>query len=179
MAIHSSTLAWRIPWTEGPGGIQSTLLQRVRHDGRVQHTQSWPIEEGWKVRGRMVQFFLCLPIPSNHTPRAIIFFQPQGILRTPRIDPQCLLQDNRTVEYQLLNRNLSTNSFFFFFFLSPKVATVLLVFVSELSELLLCTFFIFKYLCNYLNPLLKYIMLFCFSNENLNSIHMFENVKHN
>ena len=116
MAIHSSTLAWRIPWTEGPGGIQSTLLQRVRHDGRVQHTQSWPIEEGWKVRGRMVQFFLCLPIPSNHTPRAIIFFQPQGILRTPRIDPQCLLQDNRTVEYQLLNRNLSTNSFFFFFF---------------------------------------------------------------
>ena len=29
---HSSTLAWRIPWTEEPGGLQSTGLQRVRHD---------------------------------------------------------------------------------------------------------------------------------------------------
>ena len=31
MATHSSTLAWRIPWTENPGGLQSTGLQRVRH----------------------------------------------------------------------------------------------------------------------------------------------------
>ena len=32
MATHSSTLAWRIPWTEEPGGLQSTGSQRVRHD---------------------------------------------------------------------------------------------------------------------------------------------------
>ena len=32
MAIHSSILAWRIPWTEEPGGPQSMGLQRVRHD---------------------------------------------------------------------------------------------------------------------------------------------------
>ena len=32
MAPHSSTLAWKIPWTEEPGGLQSTGLQRVRHD---------------------------------------------------------------------------------------------------------------------------------------------------
>ena len=32
MATHSSILAWRIPWTEEPGGIQSTGSQRVRHD---------------------------------------------------------------------------------------------------------------------------------------------------
>ena len=32
MAIHSSILAWRIPWTEEPGGIQSMGLQRVGHD---------------------------------------------------------------------------------------------------------------------------------------------------
>ena len=31
-ATHSSILAWRIPWTEEPGGLQSTGLQRVRHD---------------------------------------------------------------------------------------------------------------------------------------------------
>ena len=31
MAIHSSILAWRIPWTEEPGRLQSIGLQRVRH----------------------------------------------------------------------------------------------------------------------------------------------------
>ena len=32
MATHSSILAWRTPWTEEPGGLQSMELQRVRHD---------------------------------------------------------------------------------------------------------------------------------------------------
>ena len=32
MATHSSSLAWRIPWTEEPGKLQSMGLQRVRHD---------------------------------------------------------------------------------------------------------------------------------------------------
>ena len=32
MATHSSILAWRIPWTEEPGGLQSMGLKRVRHD---------------------------------------------------------------------------------------------------------------------------------------------------
>ena len=32
MATHSSVLAWRIPWTEKPGGLQSMGLQRVGHD---------------------------------------------------------------------------------------------------------------------------------------------------
>ena len=32
MASHSSILAWRIPWTEQPGGLQSMGLQRVGHD---------------------------------------------------------------------------------------------------------------------------------------------------
>ena len=32
MATHSSILAWRIPWTEEPGGLQSLGLQRVRHN---------------------------------------------------------------------------------------------------------------------------------------------------
>ena len=33
MATHSSFLAWRIPWTEEPGGLLSTGWQRVSHDG--------------------------------------------------------------------------------------------------------------------------------------------------
>ena len=32
MATHSIVLAWRIPWTEEPGGLQSMGLQRVGHD---------------------------------------------------------------------------------------------------------------------------------------------------
>ena len=32
MAIHSSTLAWKIPWTEEPDGLQSMGSQRLRHD---------------------------------------------------------------------------------------------------------------------------------------------------
>ena len=32
MAPHSSTLAWKIPWTEEPGGLQSMGLHTVGHD---------------------------------------------------------------------------------------------------------------------------------------------------
>ena len=32
IATHSSILAWRIPWTEEPGGLQSMGSQRVGHD---------------------------------------------------------------------------------------------------------------------------------------------------
>ena len=32
MATHSSILAWRIPWTEEPGGLQPIESQRVGHD---------------------------------------------------------------------------------------------------------------------------------------------------
>ena len=32
MATHSSILAWRIPWKEEPGGLQSVGSQRVSHD---------------------------------------------------------------------------------------------------------------------------------------------------
>ena len=35
METHSSILAWRIPWTEEPGGLQSTGLQRVRHTRKL------------------------------------------------------------------------------------------------------------------------------------------------
>ena len=40
MATHPSILAWRIPWTEEPGGLQSLGLQRVRHDGATESTRT-------------------------------------------------------------------------------------------------------------------------------------------
>ena len=48
MATHSSILAWRIPWTEEPGGLQSTAPQRVRHDwSNSAHSLAFP--ERWIV----------------------------------------------------------------------------------------------------------------------------------
>ena len=38
MAVHSSILAWKIPWTEEPGGLQFMGLQRVRHDRASEHS---------------------------------------------------------------------------------------------------------------------------------------------
>ena len=38
MATHSSFLAWRIPWTEEPGRLQSMGLQRVGHNLATEHT---------------------------------------------------------------------------------------------------------------------------------------------
>ena len=47
MANHSSILAWRIPWTEEPGGLQSIESQRVRHD--------WNDHTGKYVPGKMLK----------------------------------------------------------------------------------------------------------------------------
>ena len=41
MATHSSILAWRIPWSEEPGRLQSTGSQRVRHDRATSLSLSW------------------------------------------------------------------------------------------------------------------------------------------
>ena len=35
---YSTILAWEIPWTEEPGGLQPMGLQRVRHDSAMTHT---------------------------------------------------------------------------------------------------------------------------------------------
>ena len=40
IATHSSILAWRIPWTEEPGGLQSIGLQRIGHDLETEHEPS-------------------------------------------------------------------------------------------------------------------------------------------
>ena len=45
MATHSSILAWRIPWTEELGRLQSMGLQRVRHEWRgLVHTHFYVLE---------------------------------------------------------------------------------------------------------------------------------------
>ena len=44
MATHSSILAWRIPWMEEPGGLQSTGSQRVGHDRVTPPSLSFTME---------------------------------------------------------------------------------------------------------------------------------------
>ena len=41
MATHSSILAWRIPWTEEPGGLQSLELHKSDTTEVTQHTRTW------------------------------------------------------------------------------------------------------------------------------------------
>ena len=41
-ATHARTLAWRIPWTEEPGGLQSRGWQRVRHNWATKHSTALP-----------------------------------------------------------------------------------------------------------------------------------------
>ena len=40
MATHSSTPAWKIPWTEEPGGLQSMASQSVKYDSVTEHTHT-------------------------------------------------------------------------------------------------------------------------------------------
>ena len=52
MATHSSILAWRIPWTEEPGGLQSIGSQRVEPDRAISLSlgavnDSHPLERSW------------------------------------------------------------------------------------------------------------------------------------
>ena len=41
MATHSSILAWRIPWTEEPGGLQSMGLQRAGHNWELMQIKNY------------------------------------------------------------------------------------------------------------------------------------------
>ena len=50
---HSSTLAWRIPWAEGPGGLQSMGRQIVRHDWVTKDTRFREQPRYWKEEDRV------------------------------------------------------------------------------------------------------------------------------
>ena len=58
MATHSSIIAWEIPWTEEPGGLQSMGLQRVGHDLAIKTT----VRNAFLTNISIVfdSFFLCV-----------------------------------------------------------------------------------------------------------------------
>ena len=61
MATHSSILAWRIPWTEEPGGLQSMGSQRVRHDLATEQTN----EYFHCHESPLFSAYLSLPLPNS------------------------------------------------------------------------------------------------------------------
>ena len=72
MEIYSSILAWKIPWTEEPGELQSMGSQRVGHDWTGMHAHAVFVGD---YLSRI--FFLrtpssqISPLAPNHTPRAL------------------------------------------------------------------------------------------------------------
>ena len=58
MAPHSSTLAWKIPWTEEPGRLQFKGSQRVRHNLATQQQQQNMIRNKWLPITSFSGFFL-------------------------------------------------------------------------------------------------------------------------
>ena len=69
MATHSSILAWRIPWTEEPGGLQSMGSQRVGHDWVT--SLHFTLVKAWK--GEVESFLTRAPgyRACSHTPGAL------------------------------------------------------------------------------------------------------------
>ena len=60
MATHSSTLAWKIPWTEEPGRLQSMGSQRVGHDSAT--SMSMSVSDGAGIPNQesiLVHIFTC------------------------------------------------------------------------------------------------------------------------
>ena len=66
MATHSSTLAWKIPWVEEPGGLQSMGLPRVGHDFTFMH---------WRRKWQPIP--VVLP-GESYGQRSLAGYNPQG-----------------------------------------------------------------------------------------------------
>ena len=76
MATHSLILAWRIPWTEDPGGLQSIGSQRVGHDWVTKHstTQSLFILLNWNFMPLISNSpFPLLLVHGNHESTLILW----------------------------------------------------------------------------------------------------------
>ena len=62
MATHSSILAWKILWTEEPGGLQSMGSQRMGHDGATGNRGLWV---GVEKDSRALAFSVPLSVKVN------------------------------------------------------------------------------------------------------------------
>ena len=88
MATHSSLLAWRIPWRETPGGLQSPGLQRVRHDWATWHSMHASIKDSYTQHVRVTQMWsdvtfapkIQVELASKSMNALVIFQIPETVL---------------------------------------------------------------------------------------------------
>ena len=66
MATHSNILAWRIPWTEEPGGLQSMGSQRVGVTKQKQQQQLGAYVYNYHIFLMEYLFYHYKPLPLNH-----------------------------------------------------------------------------------------------------------------
>ena len=121
MAPHSSTLAWKIPWMEKPGRLQSMGSLRVRHDGATSLSlftfmhwrrkwQPTPVflpgeSQGW---GSLVGCRLWGCTDSDMTEVTYFYLLPSPRIHHPL--PYCLITQARITK-DLKNLSLSRNSY--------------------------------------------------------------------
>ena len=83
MAIHPSILAWKIPWTRWPGGLQSIVSQRVRHDWVTEHAhviETCTVSAMWMVE---LRFRLVKQPAQGHTATELRCQHKSGWLWSP------------------------------------------------------------------------------------------------
>ena len=74
MATHCSILAWKVPWREEPGGLQSMLSQRVRHDWTCMHAFKKK-KKNLNHRREIAITELCESFKMNHWIRVYLSYQ--------------------------------------------------------------------------------------------------------
>ena len=81
MATHSSTLTWKIPWREEPGGLQSTGSKRVRHDWATSLSFSHPYVTTGKTIALTIWTFVgkVMSLLFNMLSRFVIGFLPRSM----------------------------------------------------------------------------------------------------
>ena len=95
MATHSSTLVWRIPWTEEPGGLQSMGLQRVRYNWATNththtHTYLKNLSYKWHLKITNINWI------KNCIKCSVKLMNHESILRATNFS----LEENLILEYE-------------------------------------------------------------------------------
>ena len=79
MAIHSSTIAWKIPWTEEPGRLQSMESQRVGHNlvtKRIRTGYNTRIKKNERYNPHLDSFSSLRLIKTKYLLECVVTFQP-------------------------------------------------------------------------------------------------------
>ena len=134
MATHSCVLAWRIPWTEEPGGSQSTGSQGVGHDWETKNNKElrrWPLPWALQPQGPGVSTY-CMQMagrqevttaPVSILSRTVSPYLPTSRCgpESTRLTPEHICLPKRLLLHLLLTSLSKTVIFFFRSSASPPL----------------------------------------------------------